>query len=254
MSFTPEQLAQIIAAQAAAAQPAAAPALSFAAPRGAQDPTLAALQQAATPTDRLQSLSHPEGAPLANGRGAFDGEYAITIDSSKFESTRKGQRIFKVVFAIDESTNLAVPPGTYREHPLFQWIDAAISETKGVLQKFYAARGGSGDWSQSPEGHAFYYAVTSGEGANPAKGLRFRLSVSTEPQRGNASKSFTHLRYGESLAPGQSLGLVASQVPAPMAPVVAAPPVAAPVAPAAAGSAPPWWPAGLPLPPGGVPF
>lgn len=253
--FTPEQLAQIIAAQAAAAQPqapavAAAP-LSFAKPAPAHDPMLAALARANDPRDRMQTLSHPKDSPwVAGQRGAFDADYAITIASSGFDTTRAGIRIFKLVLTIDESSHPSVLPGTQREHALFQNNDAAYSETKGLIQKLYVASGRQGAWEAEP-GHAFYYAITSGEGANPCVGLRFRLSISTEPQQKDARKPFTHYRYGETLAPGQSLGLVASQVPAPMAPVIAAP-VAAPVA--AAGGAPPWWPAGLPLPPGGVPF
>lgn len=210
--LSPEQIAAMMAAGIPAAQIAAM--MNPGAPAAAGDPLLNSLKNAPDPRNSLQSLSHPEDTGLEFGRGRFDGEYAITIETLGFEPTKKGQ-ILKNVFVVDESTCLAVPVGSKREHPLFQWVDAAVSETKGFLQILFEAKGGQGSWEDEP-GCAFYYAAT-GE-PNSCKGLRFHLSVFTEPQRRNANKFFTKHRYTP-IAVGQVLGLSAKgTVAAPVIP------------------------------------
>jgi hypothetical protein len=251
----PAIIAAAKAAQPATPSPAAGPPIPHNLPSpGGQgiDASLAALQRAADPTSRLQTFSHPKDKPV-HGRGDFDGEYAITVISTGIEPTRKGQRIFKVVLGVDESSNLLVPVGTRREHALFQWVDAAVSETRGLLQKLFEANGGSGSWADpyNAAGLQFYHDCTGEK--NGAAGLRFRLSISTEPQQGNASKFFTHYRYGEQLAPGQVLGITPSAAPAVAAPMPAPSiQVVAPVAAAAPSGyppRPPGYPASLPWPP-----
>lgn len=196
------QPAQIAAAFSGAAAPAQTAV-------GGGNSTLSALKNAPDPRNQVQGLSHPENTPLVNGRGMFDGEYAVTIDAITMEKTKKGQ-IFKVVFVIDESSHPGVLEGTKREHPLYQWVDAAISETKGLLQILSDACGRIGPWDD-----AFYYDATGEKQC--CKGLRFQVSVFTEPQRKNAAKFFTKHRYSR-IANGQSLGLVAAAAPVAAAP------------------------------------
>lgn len=245
--LTQEQITAMVAAGIPAEQIAAM--MGAGAAPAKRDSILNSLKTAADPKDRNQTLSHPEKTPLENGRGRFDGTYALTVRTIGFEGTKKGQ-ILKNVFTVDESTNPLVMVGGTREHPLFQWVDAAVSETKGFLQTLYEATGHQGSWVDDD---AWYYAATGEQ--NSCAGLRFKLTVYTEPQRNNSNLFFSKHKY-EQMVTGQVLGLVASATP--VAPSQGLAPLPAPAVPPSVpgGSAYAGAPAAAPAPavvPAGLP-
>lgn len=226
-----EQINALVAAGLSGEQIAAmmnpAPAVTSGANTKNADPVLRSILTAPDPKDRNQTLSHPEKTPLVNGVGMFDGTYAITVRRVCWEPSKKGQ-ILKHVFVIDESNNPLVKPGGLREHPLFQWNEAAITETKGLLQTLFAAKGNSGSWMDDPA-TPFYFAATGEQ--NCCEGLRFKLTVYTEPQRKNANAYFSHHKY-EQIAVGQRLGLEAGSAPMSLSSLpLTLPPAPAPVTP-----------------------
>jgi hypothetical protein len=207
-------------------QIAAAIMKSTAAPAVSTNPQIAALREAKQGSDRSDRLAHPKGAPWSVGQpGAFDGDFAITVSTYQFKTTKKGN-LYEIVFTIDESTHSLVPVGSRRSHEIWQNNPAGESEGTRVMQVFSDCAGHQGPWSDE-----FYLAVT-GE-TQAAKGLRFHLSVRTRALK-NSAGCFTDHKYTP-IKPGQVLGLS----PGTIATVAPAP---APVAAPAASPIPPSWP------------
>lgn len=131
------------------------------------------------------SLSHPEGVPLEDGCGRFDGEFEITIESCEVKNTGKGQ-LFSVQFTIDSSDNPRVKEGQRREHAIFWWTKPGMGETRVLWEKFAEAVDKELDEDVADEIY--------GE-AQIMKGTKWSLSVSTKPQKQNTEKAFSHHRY-----------------------------------------------------------
>ena len=223
------QIQQLIAAGLSPEQIAAA----IAPKPVSTNPQIAALRAAPQGSDRSDRLAHPKGAPWSLGQpGAFDGDFAITVSSYQFKSTKKGN-LYEIVFTVDESTHSLVPVGTRRSHEIWQNNPAGEAEGTRVMQVFSDCAGNSGPWSDE-----FYLAVTGEQQA--AKGLRFHLSVRTRPLK-NSVGCFTDHKYAP-IKPGQVLGLS----PTSTATITVTPPpvvvTQAATAPAAASPIPPSWP------------
>ena len=206
--MSPAQIASAFAGAGAAPAPAST------------NSDIAGIRAAPLPSNRNQSLSHPKGSPYTTGQaGMYDGEYAVTSTSFAHKSTDKG-KLFEHTFTIDESTNPLVPKGTTRQHEIWQNTPAGKSEANGMMQVLSDALGNEGAWSD-----ATYASVTSETQAS--KGLRFRLSVRTRPQKNDPKKCFTDHRYTP-IADGERLGLQAVTGPVVTSPVPAVAQASAP--------------------------
>jgi hypothetical protein len=170
--MTPEQQAAV-AAFMAQQQAGAAPAL--------QGNGLAAqLRSAPDPTKSGQSFS--------DDGGKYDGEYTVTIEEVGIKNVSKGQ-VFSASLRVEETSNPAIRVGEVREHPMFLWSPAAVSECKGFVQMLSDALTGS----SAPFSDAFLSGLTGEQ--QLGKGTRLSLRVFTAQQKRDKSKTFTHTRF-----------------------------------------------------------
>jgi hypothetical protein len=199
--MTPQQVQALLAAGIPVAQIAAmmgaAPAAAATVPAAEApvsiDRVLNAIRSAPAPTDYDDGYSDKENP------GRFDGRYRVRVKRLYIANTRKSGNKLAVTHEILASSNPLVYVGENREHAIFlDRADAALSEAQGLYQKFYAARGNAGPYTDE------FARAATGEG-QPCAGLEFDVDVSTKPQAGNKDKVFTHVSYSPVQGPAPAV-------------------------------------------------
>jgi len=143
--------------------------------------------------DSIRSAPDPTnyGTGWSDDNGKFDGEYDVTISRTEERSTEKGT-VFSIEMKVDASDNDHVRVGSKREHSFWGWTAASRSDLKGYVQEMSEAAGNEGDFTDE-----FYLGLWSED--QVGTGLRFRIAVSTAPQKRDKSKVFTKVRIVDTL-------------------------------------------------------
>lgn len=169
----------------------------------------------------LPEFKHPKGDDswVTEG-GLHDGRYRLRIAAIE---DNPGKKLMKLRFDILESSGdrRPHPAGSQAEHAVFRTKAPGESETKGLILDIASMLGWElpDEQELSPRAYGEAFAKIAdeicGEG-QPAAGFVVDATVSTDPQKGDSSKPFTHVRYGwaDAFKPGETI----APAPAPAQP------------------------------------